>query len=95
MVWLVTGLLNAQSSSADNRNFDLALSSKNVDYCVLIKDKDKKIECFGTIKRNSGYCDMIKDSDLKNKCLSVALSDSTYCNEIKDKKSKEHCLSNK
>jgi len=45
MVLLVTGLLNAQSSSADNRNFDLALSSKNVDYCVLIKDKDKKIEC--------------------------------------------------
>ncbi len=46
MVLLVTGLLNAQSSSADNRNFDLALSSKNVDYCVLIKDKDKKLSVY-------------------------------------------------
>ena len=89
------GILNAQPSSVDNKNFNLALSSKNVDYCVLIKDKDKKIECFGTLKRNSGYCDMIKDSDSKNRCLSIALSDLNYCNEIKNKKSKKQCLSEK
>ena len=91
-VVLIVAMLNADSSSNDDSNFNLALSSKNLKHCVLIQKKDKKIECFGILKRNTGYCNMIKDEDVKNKCLSVALSDISYCDKIKDGKIKSSCI---
>ena len=57
-ILLIGLIVNAHSSSSDDNNFNLALSSKNLKYCVLIQKKDKKIECFGFLKRNTGYCNM-------------------------------------
>lgn len=88
---LISIILNASSASTDDSNFNLALSSKNSKHCVAIHNKDKKIECFGILKRNTGYCNMIRNKDVKNKCLSVALSDISYCNRIKNGKIKESC----
>ena len=90
-ILLVGFIVNAHSSSMDDDNFNLALSTKNLKHCVSIKKKDKKIECFGTLKRNTGYCNMIQDEDLKNKCLSVALSDISYCDKIKNVDTKATC----
>ena len=84
-------MVNASATSTDETNFNLALSSKNVKHCVLIKKKDKKKECFGILKRDTGYCNMINNKDLKNKCLSVALSDVTHCNKIKSKTVQASC----
>ena len=90
-ILLIGFIVNAHSSSSDDNNFNLALSSKNLKHCVLIQKKDKKIECFGILKRNTGYCNMIEDKDVKNKCLSVALSDISYCDKIKDGDIKASC----
>lgn len=84
-------VLNTNASSTDESNFNLALSTKNLKHCVSIQKKDKKIECFGVLKRNTGYCNMIQDKDVKNRCLSVALSDIGYCDKIKDEKIKANC----
>lgn len=83
-LWMLF-MVNAHATSADESNFNLALSSKNVKHCVLIKKKDKKKECFGIIKRDTGYCNMIEDKDLQHKCLSFALSDITHCDRIESK----------
>ncbi|NEW61286.1 hypothetical protein GSY74_08320 [Sulfurovum sp. bin170] len=77
----------------DTINSCLGISKKNLDYCTLIIDKDKKSTCFGIVKRDSGYCAMVKDEDMKNRCLSIALSDITHCDKIKDKDSKQVCKS--
>ncbi len=91
MILFLSQILNSTSIQEDNKNFSLASFSKDLRYCMLIKNKDKKIGCFGIVKRNTGYCQMIKDKDLKNRCLSIALGDSTYCNKIKDKNLKNSC----
>jgi hypothetical protein len=83
--------MNTTIEHIDKENLFSALKEKNLKYCSLIANKDRKIECFGIIKRNSGYCDMITDKDLKNKCLSVALSDDSLCNKIKSTTIKHEC----
>ncbi len=84
---------NTTEEESDREHYDTALSKKNLKYCSVIKNKDKKIECFGVIKRDSGYCNMIKDEDLKNRCLAIALSDKQYCDKIQDDKIKNECKS--
>jgi hypothetical protein len=83
--------MNTSIDTIDKENLLSALREKNLRYCSRIRNKDRKIECFGIIKRNSGYCDMIQNKDLKNKCLSVALSDDSLCENIKNKTIKSEC----
>ncbi len=82
---------NITEEERDGEYYSTAISEKNLKYCSEIKKKDKKIECFGIIKRDSGYCNMIENQDLKNRCLAVALSDKQYCDKIKDEKILGEC----
>ena len=86
---IVTELLSVEAN--DTLNSCLGIAKRDLHYCVLIKNKDKKRSCFGIIKRNTGYCTMILDEDLKNRCLAITLGNIIQCKKISNKDLQKSC----
>jgi len=96
MIFMVGSCLGNDSNVSiekDDLNFYLAYSQKNVNFCVVIANKDKKSTCFGIVKNDTGYCAMVNNMNLKNQCLAISLENIQYCNNLDTNESQAECLS--